>query len=83
MNGLFDDDHLDVWQDEIQTDYNGSAKIALIEIDRSLMAMEILRKIIDEGEELLPLMVRLQKIRTGLERTFPLARKFHRPGFDD
>lgn len=84
LDGLFfDDEDMDIWEDNIQTDYNGSAKVALLEIDRSLMAFEMLRQIFpDELDNCLPLMAQLQKLHKGLESTFPNARKFVRPGFD-
>lgn len=65
-------------------DSNGSAKIALIAIDRSIGAWAfILKRMPSREDELLMILVMLQKLRCGLENEFPDARKFHRPGFDD
>jgi hypothetical protein len=65
-------------------DSNGSAKIALIAIERSIGAWaSILKRMPSREDELLMILVMLQKLRCGLENEFPDARKFHRPGFDD
>jgi len=65
-------------------DSNGSAKIALIAIDRSIGAWaSILKRMPSREDELYMLLVLLQKLRCNLEAEFPDARSFHRPGFDD
>lgn len=67
-----------------QTDANGSAKVALIAIERSLGAWRILETFVsDKANSIAPLMTTLQKLRSGLEETLPLARDFMRPGFDE
>jgi len=69
--------------DEIQTDSNGSAKIALIAVDRLIAAWSILmEKMTDHEDEILKFLISLADIRKQTELTFPLARKFVRPGFD-
>lgn len=65
-------------------DSNGSAKIALIAIDRSIGAWaSILKRMPSREDELLMILVMLQRLRCSMETEFPEARKFHRPGFDD
>ena len=67
-----------------QNDANGSAKIALIAVDRSIAAWSLLRDHFPEqGDGVLDLLVHLARLRRLLETTFPTARDFKRPGFDD
>ena len=65
-------------------DHDGSAKVALIGIDRSHRAwldlVEIGRVSISEAASFVEDLVWL---RDALERTFPRARSFVRPGFDE
>jgi len=64
-------------------DANGSAKVALLGIDRSLAAWAVLREALPErSPEIVDLMVRLERLRTSVERALPDARAFQRPGFD-
>jgi hypothetical protein len=63
---------------------DGSAKIALIAIDRSLNAWHILqRSLPDKTDSIVPMLVTLDRIRNATEATFPRARDFMRPGFDE
>ena len=67
-----------------QTDANGSAKVALIAIDRSLAAWRVIQSCIPEKQKsIAPLMAMLENIRSGIEAELPLARDFIRPGFDE
>jgi hypothetical protein len=69
---------------EIQTDYNGSAKIALIAIDRLIASWSlVMENMMDHEDEILKFLINLTEIRKQIEKTFPLARKFIRPGFDE
>jgi hypothetical protein len=65
-------------------DHDGSAKVALIGIDRSQTAW---LDLVDEGlatpDEAVPFIEDLSWLRDALERTFPNARAFVRPGFDE
>ena len=86
MRALEQDD----WEDEetdgdpMQTDSNGSAKVALLAMDRSIGAWGELREYLPEQEEsILETLVHLDRLRRKTEKTFPDARKFKRPGFDD
>lgn len=87
-----DEDADEPWQDEVEdalrsaerTDRDGSAKVALIGIERSLGALTVLRREFSESEETLrQLFGRLARLRIEVDRTWPHARTFHRPGFDD
>jgi len=63
---------------------DGSAKIALIAIDRSLNAWHILQRSLPEKtDSIVPMLVTLDRIRNATEATFPRARDFMRPGFDE
>jgi hypothetical protein len=63
---------------------NGSAKVALIAVDRCLLAWQKLLHYLPHAEdEIILLLALLQKIRSIGELTFPKARKFKRKGLDD
>ena len=65
-------------------DSNGSAKVALIAVDRCLLAWQKLLQYLPHAEdEIISLLALLQKIRNIGEETFPMARKFKRKGLDD
>src|SRR5437667_10143163 len=65
-------------------DSDGSAKIALIAIDRSLSAWSVMQNALPEKtESTVPMLIELEKLRRGLEQSFPRARDFVRPGFDE
>ena len=67
-----------------QTDANGSAKIALIAIDRSFNAWRIVAGYIpDKTDSISPLLTTLENLRVGIGDALPLARDFVRPGFDE
>ena len=69
--------------DEYPKDSDGSAKIALIAIDRSIAAWGKIREHFDEHEaEILDMLVLLDRLRRKTETVFPIARQFHRAGFD-
>jgi hypothetical protein len=72
------------YDDEDQKDSDGSAKVALIGIDRSIAAWGKLYNYFDEGEDdILDILLHLIKIKDIAELEFPDARSFVRPGFDD
>lgn len=65
-------------------DMNGSAKIALVSIDRLIVAWTyILTESTQIEDEVLEILISLTEIRKRTELTFPDARKFIRPGLDD
>jgi hypothetical protein len=65
-------------------DSDGTAKVALIAVDRSIAAWSALRSTLDEdqSDDVLDLLVQLAALRRETERLFPQARTFIRPGFD-
>lgn len=76
----------DAWfeENDFPKDSDGSAKVALIGIDRSMDAWgAFLPHLPDQEESILTMLSKLQQLRTMLESTFPDARSFKRPGFDD
>ncbi len=74
----------DMLEDEFPKDSDGSAKVALIGIDRSINAWGKIFMMINEKEEnvfnIIQLLVNIQHI---VEEEFPNARNFIRPGFDE
>lgn len=69
--------------DEFPKDSDGSAKVALIGIDRSISAWGEMRGFFPMLENsILDILVHLEQLRRETENTFPAARKFIRPGFD-
>lgn len=69
--------------DNFPSDADGSAKVALVAIDRSLAAWGRLRQHLDgEADAILDLLVQLERLRRVVENEFPRARAFKRPGFD-
>lgn len=78
------------WDEEYEDDEyymydnNGSAKIALIAIDRSIAALGcILEKMHEHEDDLLNFLATLSKIKKGVLAAFPKAIEFKRPGFDE
>ena len=83
-----DDDADDVDIDEVMArtsviDANGSAKIALVAIDRSMAAWSALQMSLPESAAIKPMLIELEGLRRGIETRFPRARSFIRPGFDE
>ena len=76
-----DDEFADI--DDVQSDANGSVKVSLLGIDRSIAAWGKLRQYFPEcGDDLLDILVTLDRLRRQAEHTFPHSRSFVRPGFD-
>jgi hypothetical protein len=70
--------------DGFPRDSDGSAKVALISIERSMAAWTKLRSHLPEQSDvILDMLVALDRLRRGLDRDFPNARAFVRPGFDE
>ena len=77
-------DHEDAAVNPAQTDANGSAKIALIAIDRSFSAWRIMQGCVpDKKDSISPMLAALEDLRNGIGQALPLARDFVRPGFDE
>ena len=78
------DNEAKIGLEDISPDSNGSAKIALIEIDRSINAWShLLQYFEDETRDILKIINYLKQIREIAEKEFPRARSFIRPGFDE
>ena len=68
----------------LMTDSDGSAKSALVGMDRSLAAWAALRPHLPEQHDvILDFQLRLARVRRDAEKLFPNARAFVRPGFDE
>lgn len=69
---------------DVPKDSDGSAKVALIGIDRSIAAWRLMQlSVAHRAESIVPLILRLESLRSNLEESFPEARDFLRPGFDE
>jgi 8-oxo-dGTP pyrophosphatase MutT (NUDIX family) len=65
-------------------DTDGSAKVALIGIDRSISAWKIfLSSFGEQKRQIVNLIASLENIKNRVEKQFPQARAFVRPGFDE
>lgn len=65
-------------------DSNGSAKVALVAIDRSSAAWGALQlSLPDKAHTINPILVELDRLRRLTEKRFPQARDFIRPGLDE
>jgi len=70
--------------DYLLDDVNGSAKVALIGMDRSIHAWDTLYRTLGDGQDgILDILVQLQRLRKSAEAEFPGARAFVRPGLDE
>ena len=69
---------------EFPKDSDGSAKVALIGIDRSIAAWRLMQLSLPEhAASIVPLILQLERLRNRLDKAFPEARDFIRPGFDE
>jgi hypothetical protein len=69
--------------DEFPKDSDGSAKVALIAIDRSIAAWGEIRSCFPHNNnDILNILLHLEQLRRKVEKAFPDARAFIRPGFD-
>lgn len=77
-------DYNDFADDPIQNDSNGSAKVAIISIERSLSAwVKMYYRFPESEDKILELLVTLKRLIKAVELEFPKADKFIRPGFDE
>jgi hypothetical protein len=87
MRGLMrdDEDGNDYVSEGIQQkDSDGSIKVGLIGMDRSIAAWGRLKEEFPaQADTILPLLVHLEQLRRAAEHEFPGARTFVRPGFDE
>jgi hypothetical protein len=69
---------------DLPKDSDGSAKVALIGIDRSIAAWRFMQLSLPErAESIVTLILQLACLRNSLLKGFPKASEFIRPGFDD
>ena len=81
LHGLAEDDPA---ERDWPPDHDGSAKVALIGIDRSHTAwLDLVETGVASVSEVASFIDDLVWLRAALERTFPKARAFVRPGFDE
>jgi hypothetical protein len=67
-----------------QNDANGTAKITLIAVEKSIIAWEIVRQQMPDAEDnVLDVLVLLSRLKGGMKKEFPRAEGFVRPGFDE
>ncbi len=81
---MIHDDSVDIEENcMLPKDSDGSAKVALIGIDRSIGAWGKLQKHFKgEKNSILDILLHLKRLRRGVEQEFPNAKSFKRPGFD-
>lgn len=78
------DDLDDPELEQFLKDSDGSAKVALVGIDRSVSAWRLMQLAMPErAESIVPLILQLEHLRLRTEKEFPDARAFVRPGFDE
>lgn len=71
-------------EEEVYRERNGSAKVALIGIDRSLASWNLILNLINERQQsIIEIISLLDKIKSVGEKHFPAARSFIRPGLDE
>jgi len=81
LDGKDEDPTGGFWDSAVQNDWNGSAKVALISIDRSERAWRRIAASLDD-EAAAVLADSLAGLCAEMTRTFPSAMEFRRPGFD-
>ena len=70
--------------EEFPKDSDGSAKVALIAIDRSMAAWGHMHSYFSSHrDQILSIIKHLDRLRQRVEHVFPEARNFVRPGFDE
>lgn len=70
--------------DPIQNFANGYVKVALLGIEGSILAWNNLLQCVPSlSDGILPVIETLEELKKMADRTFPHARQFVRPGFDD
>lgn len=81
MSRVDEDDYLD---DESARDSDGSAKAALVGIERSISAWKLMYDSLPEQSDTIrKFLLDLETLRPSAETEFPGARDFIRPGFDE
>jgi len=84
---LHGEDHDDILDDDgtpFPRDSDGSAKVCLLGIDRSIEAWAALRDLLPaRSEGVIETLAHLNRLRHAIEEEFPNARAFVRAGFDE
>src|SRR5688500_20366034 len=76
------DDHETTELTDFPNDSDGSAKVALIGIDRSIAAWRLVQLALPEREtSIVPLILQLERLRHRIANTFPYAREVFSAGF--
>lgn len=67
----------------LQSDWNGTAKVCIDGVDRSMIAWDTIVELLpEEADDALPIRELLRRMRQELDAVFPDAHAFIRPGFD-
>lgn len=82
LNSKLEKDFWDSYPVE-ERHYNGTAKLALLCIVKSMEAWESLMKWMPDEDGILDCLASLQQMKSIINEEFPEASKFIRPGFDD
>jgi hypothetical protein len=69
--------------DPVQSDWNGSAKVALIAIVRSKGSLQAILELTGYEDDLFPLLSLISRIEDLARTNFPRCDEFIRPGFDE
>jgi hypothetical protein len=84
LSGRTEESDLDSETSDSPKDSDGSAKVALIGIDRSLAGWRLMQLATPESAtSIIPLILQLARLRNRTESEFPEARQYIRPGFDE
>jgi hypothetical protein len=84
LSGRTEEFDLETETSDSPKDSDGSAKVALIGIDRSIAAWRLMQLVAPQKEtSIIPLILQLARLQNRTESEFPEARKYIRPGFDD
>jgi hypothetical protein len=84
LSGRNDEEGFADEDEAFSKDSDGSAKVALIGADRSIAAWRLMQLAVPEhSRSIIPLILQLERLRQRIEKTFPDARSFIRPGFDE
>jgi len=84
LSGRNDEEEFDDDDSPFPKDSDGSAKVALIGTDRSIAGWRLMQLAVPEhSRSIIPLILQLERLRQRIEKTFPDARSFIRPGFDE
>jgi len=84
LSGRTEESDFDTETSDSPKDSDGSAKVALIGVDRSMTAWRLMQLAAPETEpSIIPLILQLARLRNRIETEFPEARQYIRPGFDE